>query len=351
MPGGMTAPKGSVPPSHRSLYEKEMMKMKKAKLFWSLPLALLLSFGIPLTAFAAGGELLVFKPHSQPLKYNLMVKTHSELETNSRSFGTERGVTVEHEDVLALSQRVEKIDGGLLDIALTVDEINLIPHGPSIGAQYKREEIIGNSRHTTVSLLGEVQEVKGFPHFASGNYYFGGHDSAPLDFYRVMLMIYPQFPLRLLKAGDSWEVKDKITVEAADIVGAVAAIEHNLDVKLNRRIKYTLLGYTERMGYRTAHIAFEARYGFDVSMISTYNGYYSDGSGEDTGEFYFAPEEGIVVEASIKSNPVENKSVDGMTVFVWLDGKTRIFLDLHDRTTVPLKWRTDKTISFELAGN
>lgn len=323
--------------------------MKIRNVFLGIVIVSLFLFllGVSHGVFAQEGQLLIFKPHADPLKYNLKVKTHSVLEHNFSAAGQE--IIQEHEDILTLSQSIKEADEGLLDVALTVDEINLIPHGPSIGAQYKREQIIGNSRHTLINVLGEVEEAKGFPHFASGNYYFGGFDGVPLDMYRVMLMLYPQFPLRLLKVGDSWKVKDKIVVEAADVVGEIAVIEHNLEHKINRRITYSLLGFTERKGYRTAHIAFEAKYGFDASMISTYNGYYSEGSGEDTGEFYFAPEEGIVVEASIKSNPVENKSRDGQTVFIWLDAKTRIFLNLEDRTTVPLKWRTEKTISFELA--
>jgi hypothetical protein len=248
---------------------------------------------------------------------------------------------------------VKRMDDGFLDIALTVDEIKLIPHGPSIGAQYKREQIVGNTQHMSTNLLGEVEAAQGLPHFASQNYYHGeyeGVDSAPLDMYRVMLMLYPQFPLRFLRTGDTWHVKDRITVKAADVppVGGLTAIKHDLNMNINRRIKYTLFEYSERKGLRTVRIGFEAKYGFDGSVFSTYQGYYSDGSGEDVGEFYFAPEKGIVVEASIRSQPVENKSLDGQTVQMWLDPKTMIFLNLEDRTTVPLKWRTDKSILFEL---
>ena len=56
-----------------------------------------------------------------------------------------------------------------------------------------------------------------------------------------------------------------------------------------------------------------------------------------------------MVEASIQSNPVENKSIDGQTVRLWLDAKTSIMLKLEDQRTVPLKWRSDKSISFELS--
>ena len=309
---------------------------------------------VPTGLFGEEGELLTFKPYPGFLEYRLRVNTRSALETNSRSFGTER-VSAEHEDVFTLSQSIKETDDGLLDIALTYDAINLLEHGPSIGAQYNREQIIGNTQHIVTTLLGEVKEATGLPHFASRNYYFsddyGNHDGVPLDMYRVMLAVYPQFPLRLLRKGDTWNVRDKITVTPADVnsVRGVATIAYDLNVDINRRITYTLLGFAERKGYRTAHVGFQARYGFEGSMTSGYYGYYSEGSGEDAGEFYFAPEKGIVVEALIKSNPVENKSIDGQTVRMWLDSETSIMLDLDDRRTVPLKWRTDKSISFELS--
>ena len=152
---------------------------------------ILLLLGVSTRLFAEGNELLIFKPHPGSLQYNLSVKTHSELEVGSRSFGTDRGVAVDHEDIFVLSQVVKRVDGGLLDIALTVDELNLIPHGPSIGAQYKREQIIGNTQHISINLLGEVRAAQGFPHFASRNYYPDedeGVDGVPLDMYRVMLI-------------------------------------------------------------------------------------------------------------------------------------------------------------------
>jgi hypothetical protein len=330
-----------------------MMKMKKRSMFGRVLIVslLLLLLGVYSGVFAAEGELLTFKPHSESLKYSLKVNTHSDLETNSSSYGTQRGVSVRHEDILSISQSIKESGEGFLDIALTVDKINFIPHGPSIGAQYKREQIIGNTQHTKINVLGAVKEANGLPHFSSGNYYYRGHDGAPLDMYRIMLMIYPQFPLRLLKAGDSWKAKDKITVEATEIppIGGIATVEHNLEHILKRRITYTLVGFTDRKGYRTAHIAFEAKYGIDSSMLMTYRGFYVEGSGTDKGEFWFAPKEGIVVEASIDSRPIENKSADGQTTMMWLDPKTRIFVDLVDgQRTVPLKWRSEKTISFVL---
>jgi hypothetical protein len=205
-------------------------KMRGFKLApaWGFCVLLLLP-SVPTGLFGQNGELLTFKPHPDSLEYRLTVNTHSEFETNSRSFGTERGVFEDHEDMLTISQSVTEIDDGLLDIALTFDEINLIEHNPNvIGAQPLREDIRGHTQHIVTTLLGEVREATGVPHFGSRNFYFRddyGHlDNVPLDMYRVILAVYPQFPLRLLNEGDTWNVRDSISVTSEDLAteGVVA---------------------------------------------------------------------------------------------------------------------------------
>ena len=116
------------------------------------------------------------------------------------------------------------------------------------------------------------------------------------------------------------------------------------------RITYRLLGFAERKGYRTAHLTFDAQYDFEANSAAGPDEYWVDGSGEDTGEIFFAPEEGIVVEASITSKLSETKTQGGEMIRMWLDPKTSVFLTARGQTTFPLKWRSEKTISFELSG-
>ena len=82
---------------------------------------------------------------------------------------------------------------------------------------------------------------------------------------------------------------------------------------------FTLAGFEERKGYRTAHITFEAEYGFDASSFAASEEFFSRGTSEDTGEFYFAVEEGMVVEASITSKLVETKTQGGELVLLQLN--------------------------------
>ncbi len=322
---------------------------KYSKTLWGIPFVVLLLLLPGVSAAQSGAEnvLLVYRPQSAPLTYDLHVATHSLLEVSSPR---QVPITFDHEDILTLSQEVTKTDEGLLDVALTVDEINPLHREQSgevlaPGNRYQREDIVGSSQHLVLSILGEVKEATGLPHFSSPYYYSNGFDAVAFDMYRVLLMLYPQFPLRLLEVGDRWSVENEVTVNSAD----TGYLRTNLDMVVDRRITYTLAGFAERKGYRTAHITFEAEYGFEASSYAAGEEFFSDGTGEDAGEFYFAPEEGIVVEASITSKLVETKAVGGEMVALELAGRRR-FINLREgHTTVPLKWYSDKTISFQLA--
>ncbi len=90
-------------------YQKEMIGVRVGNIQRTLSMALfiLLFLGVSTCLFAEENELLIFKPHPDSLQYNLSVKTHSELEVGSRRFGTDRGVSVDHEDIFVLSQAIK----------------------------------------------------------------------------------------------------------------------------------------------------------------------------------------------------------------------------------------------------
>lgn len=325
---------------------------KPSNVWWGIPFVVLflLAQGASTALSGAENALLVYKPRPAPLTYNLRVNTHSVLETSS----PRSDVAADHEDILTLSQRVTETDAGLLDLALTVDGINPISaerNAEESGHHYRRGDVVGNSQHAVLSILGEVKKATGLPHFASRNYYGArGLDGVSFDMYRVILTLYPQFPLRLLGTDDSWSVEDQVTVSAAEAeVAGLAGLGHHFTVDIDRKVTYKVLGFSERKGYRTAHIAFDTQYNFEANSGVGAEEFYADGSGEDVGEIYFAPDEGIVVQASITSKPVETKSQGGELVRLWLDPRTSVFLTLRGQRTVPLKWRSEKTISFELA--
>ncbi len=156
------------------------------------------------------GQFFSYKPQVQPLEYALSITTQSQAVALFLP-----GPQEEHADLISLTQKVERTGDGLLDIALTVDKLNTIEEGPQTselhltprgGSAYKRKDIIGNTGHTLINLLGVVQEVRSIPHFGSVYFHPENLGGPPLDIYPVMTMLYPQFPMRLLREGDRWKV-------------------------------------------------------------------------------------------------------------------------------------------------
>jgi len=307
----------------------------------------LLLFTIPFNAPVLGAELLSYKPYSGALGYDLVIKTHALVETGSPSkYGN---IFRDHEDIFTLSQRVEETEEGLLDIATTVDKINFLPHGPTYGAAYKREEIEGNTQHVKINLLGRVTEADVLPHIGSSAFWRDGHDGPPLDFYNVMIMLNPRFPLAFLDVGESWEVEEQIELGLAEAlpVAGVMQLHYELEMTVEQKIKYTLLDFVQKKGCRCARVGFKAEFTTDGVLYDAHTGSYMQGNGESSGELYFAPKEGILVSASMKHNSIERRSVDGQVAF-FLTPEEMIRLYSYDQTTIPVPWRNERLVTFEL---
>ena len=314
---------------------------------------LLFNVGGSSNAAASQGELFYYRPQLQPLRYDLSISTRSQA---LALFGP--GPQEEHEDIIRFSQKVERTGDGLLDIALTVDEIDTREQGPKAselyltprgGAAYERKEIIGNTGHTLINVLGVVKEVRGIPHFGSVYFHPENLGGPPLDIYPVMSMLYPQFPMRILKEGDSWKVKDEITIESAEAlpIRGIGTLKHELSMTVKKDMEYTLIGYVQRGGYQTAHIDFNGVFSMDGEMITEAGGDYLEGRGKSSGELYFAPGEGLLVEVSIKSEVNEQKSKDG-NVAHWFNSEVSTALFLAQRTAT-ITWLTDQNVHFILA--
>ncbi len=322
-----------------------MTKIRRRFLVISIPFLAVL-FLIPLGDLAAENQLLIFKPHLEGLKYRLTIEVHSVIDMNSSAQGS---IFEDHDDILTLTQKVSETDGGLLDIDLTVEDINWKEHGPTNGKMALREEIIGNSHHTKINLLGEIQEVQSFTHFGSNAFYRENLDGPALDNWRIMTMLYPQFPLNMVGEGESWEIEDELLITPAEAlaIADVMSVRHDFEMVVKRKIKYTLLDYVQKAGYRTAHIGFEATVRTDGEVHGSEEGDYTEGNGNSSGEFYFAPEEGILVGATFNEHIIERKAKDGHFRY-YLSADKSLHAEAYDQTSIPFIWRSDKTVEFTL---
>ncbi len=310
----------------------------------------LFTLTVLLSRFLLGAELFSYKPYSGTLQYDLTIQSHALVDAGLP--GQYGKVVRDHEDIMVLSQRVEETDEGLLDIATTVDQINPVPSsrgfGPP-GVVYKREEILGNTQHIKINLLGKVEEAQVLPHMASQYFWANGQDGPPLDFYNVLTLLNPRFPLELLDPGDSWESENEIELGLADPLPLAGLMElrYELEMTVQQKIRYTLLDFVEKRGYRCARISFEAEFTTDGVMFSSGNGRYVEGIGESSGELCFAPQEGILVSVSMTHNASEKLSMDGQ-IRTNLTPREVIVLYAYDQTTVPLPWRSERIVSLEL---
>ena len=301
---------------------------------------------VPTALFGEESQLLVFKPHPEGLRYRLTIEGHSVIDMNSIGQGS---IFEDHDDILTLTQKISETDDGLLDIHLTAEDINWEEHGPTRGKRFLREEIIGNTHRMKINLLGKVEEVKSFSHFGSNEFYRGNLDGPALDNWRIMTMLYPQFPLNLVGKGDSWETEDELLIVAAEAlaISGIMPIRHDFEMVVTRKIKYTLIDYVQKAGYLTARIGFEATVATDGEVHGAEEGNYTDGHGKSSGEFHFAPEEGILVGATFNEHIIERKAKDGHFRYYLSPDKT-LFAEAYDQTSIPFTWRSDKTVEFTL---
>jgi hypothetical protein len=254
---------------------------------------------------------------------------------------------------LRLSQRIEETEEGLLDIATTVDQINLLPPPPGAGPPgmvYKREDIVGNTQHIEINRSGKVERAWVLPHLASSFFWAKGEDGPPLDLYNVLILLNPRFPSDLPDPGDSWESEEEIELGMADALPVAGLMELNYDLEMavKQKIHYTLLDFVEKNGYRCARIRFEAQFMTDGVIYNSARGHYLEGNGKSSGELCFAPKEGLLVSASMTHHASEKRSQDGLIRY-FVTPREMIFLDADDQTTVPIPWRSERIVSLELA--
>jgi hypothetical protein len=313
---------------------------------------LLLSVGSLPSAWASDGEILHYRPQPRPLKFVLSIAGKS----HALSLW-ETGPLVEQEDVLNLSQKVETAGDGLLKTTWTVQGINreqeapktnsihLVPRG---GSGYKRKDIIGNSGHTLINLLGAVREAKAIPHIGSVYFHPESLNGPPLDIYGITTLIYPRFPLRALKEGDRWKIKDEITIEPAEalLIGGLGTLKHELNMTVKRELAYTLNSFVQKGSHRTAHIGFKGTFSMEGEMITQSGGDFIEADGKCSGAFYFALEEGLLMESLIETKVTEQKSTSGNTVH-WFNSETNMAVFLG-QPTAPLTWVTEKDLHFVL---
>ncbi len=137
-----------------------------------------------------------------------------------------------------------------------------------------------------------------------------------------------------------------VSGEALPIRG-LGTLKHELSMTVKREFDYTLEDFVQKGKYKTAHISFNGTFSMGGEMITEAGGDYIEGSGRSSGELYFAPDEGLLVEVSIKSEVNVQKSQDGHAVH-WFNPEVSMAVFLGQRTHA-ITWLTDQTVHFVLS--
>ena len=82
-------------------------------------------------------------------------------------------------------------------------------------------------------------------------------------------------------------------------------------------------------------------------MITEAGGDYIEGSGKTSGELYFAPGEGLLVEVSMKTEINQQKSRDGNVVH-WFDSEVSMATFLAQRSAA-ITWLTEQDLHLVLS--
>jgi hypothetical protein len=210
------------------------------------------------------------------LKFNVGDEYSYEL-TQDSSTKTEfmgRKVEMPSSTEITLTQQVKMVDQGIADIKLTYDSFNM---EMNVGSKEipgtMGDEMVGKSIMMRIRENGEIVEPQGIKSMVT----LQGPSS---DVSSMFFSLYPIFPDRELKIGESWTQTSEIPESQMGV-----AVES----------KYTFVRKEDRKGYKCAVIDFTTSMNVKVKGEEAMN---IEGSGTGKGTCYFAYKKGLIVESS-----------------------------------------------------
>ena len=240
--------------------------MKKAAgLFWLVVLCLICSLGC---GERASRMRLKFRP-GDVYKYKVTQDS-----TNITEF-MGRKMEIPCKIEVTLTQKVDRVDKGVADITITCDtydmEMNI---GGKTIPNAMGSSMAGKQTPMKLSENGEVIEPKGLQSMVT-------LQGLGADINNVLFSLYPKFPDRKLKMGDTWTQREELPQSPMKVI-----VES----------KYTYTKREEKNGHSCAVL--------DYTIVMDVQG--SDeavkmkGSGTGTGQTHVAVDKGIIVESKVE---------------------------------------------------
>ena len=212
------------------------------------------------------------------LKFNVGDEHSYELNQDSSSKTEFMGRKVEmpSRTEITLTQEVKKVDQGTADIKLTYDSFNMEMNvgGKEIPGTMG-DEMVGKSITMRIRDNGEIIEPQGIKSMVT----LQGPSS---DVSSMLFSLYPTFPDRKLKVGESWTESSETPQSEMGV-----AVES----------QYTFVRREDRKGYKCAVIDFTISMNIRVKGEEEIN---IEGSGTGKGTCYFAYGKGLLVESTVE---------------------------------------------------
>lgn len=212
------------------------------------------------------------------LKFNEGDEYKYQLTQNSKTTTEFMGKKMEMPSTteITLTQKVEKVDQGIGDLIITYDSFNMEMNvgGKQIPSNMGKS-MVGKTEKMKLSEDGEILE----PHGIKSMVALQGLGS---DINSMFFSLYPHFPERALKVGESWTQKQEIPQSQMGLV-----IETN----------YTLSKKEERNGYNCVVIDYTVSLNIQGGEQEKMK---VEGSGEGKGITYFAFEKGLLIGSEVE---------------------------------------------------
>ena len=177
---------------------------------------------------------------------------------------------------ITLTQKVEKVNQGIGEISITCDSFSMEMNvgGKQIPSTMG-ESMVGKTEIMKLSENGEIREPQGIRSIVA----LQGLGS---DMSSMFLSLYPQFPERALKAGDTWSQRQELPQPQMGLV-------------IETRYTFT------REEKKNSHKCVVIDYTFSMNMQGQQETQMKvEGGGEGKGTAYFDYERGLLMESEVK---------------------------------------------------
>jgi len=283
-----------------------MTFLKRSNVVWLMVVFLAVTVSVAMMVAAPQKEgQLTYKTHEGDI---LVYETISETSRTSERDGETSEFTTTR--TFDFQLQGEKSDADL-SFVLTINKVDMSSSGGR-GSGFRGgipEDIQGKRARVKMAADGKLGEMTAIDEIKMPEPRGGRQGDRPperrgdpLRFFRIKMLTLPN---KAFEVGKSWTEKSKGAPEDDQGGFRFGGIEQTEE----RETKYTVLGQEMRYGLQCLHVSMTTKFSREGEGEMRGNEISMEGEGESTAEFWFAPQEGVLVELT------ETSFYEGTTAF------------------------------------